>query len=172
MLISQWCRYCLEVAACISWIYFSFLKLRNHRNHLKQLQPLTMAPESNNQSSNATGKVEKAGESSKGRGNGVYNPGRKSRNPYLNFLREFRRQNYHLSAVEVVRRGAAHWRQLTEEQKLPYVRIAFYAPMRPRRCPMCGMRYRMKRASSAQSSARKSKLVKSQQMRMPAKKQH
>uniref|UniRef100_A0A182F4F2 HMG box domain-containing protein n=1 Tax=Anopheles albimanus TaxID=7167 RepID=A0A182F4F2_ANOAL len=133
---------------------------------------LSMTPESNNQSSNGTGKMEKAGESSKGRGNGMHNPGRKSRNPYLNFLREFRRQNYHLSAVEVVRRGAAHWRQLTEEQRLPYVRIAFYAPMRPRRCPLCGMRYRMKRAAGAQSSAQKGKLVKSRQMRTPAKKQH
>ncbi|XP_050084705.1 uncharacterized protein LOC126570765 [Anopheles aquasalis] len=106
------------------------------------------------------------------RGNGEPNPRRKSRNPYLNFLSEFRSKNLNLSAVEVIRRGAAYWRQLTEEQKLPYVRLAFYAPMRPRRCPMCGMRYRTKRASGAQSSARQGKLVKSQQMRMPPKKQH
>uniref|UniRef100_A0A182IMI9 Uncharacterized protein n=1 Tax=Anopheles atroparvus TaxID=41427 RepID=A0A182IMI9_ANOAO len=67
------------------------------------------------------------------------NPGKRSRNPYLNYLREFRRKNCHLSAVEIVRQGAEQWRKMTDEQKLPFIRTAFYTAMRPRRCPACRM---------------------------------
>uniref|UniRef100_A0A1S4HEU6 HMG box domain-containing protein n=2 Tax=Anopheles gambiae TaxID=7165 RepID=A0A1S4HEU6_ANOGA len=68
---------------------------------------------------------------------GVCKPGKQTRNPYLNFLRDFRRKNCHLPVVEVVRQGAAQWRHMTDEQKLPYVKIAFYTPLKRRRCPVC-----------------------------------
>uniref|UniRef100_A0A182VV28 HMG box domain-containing protein n=1 Tax=Anopheles minimus TaxID=112268 RepID=A0A182VV28_9DIPT len=76
----------------------------------------------------------------------VCKPGKKTRNPYLNFLRDFRQQNCHLSVVEVVRQGAERWRQMSDDQKLPYVKIAFYTPMKRRMCLSCKRKMlRMKR---------------------------
>uniref|UniRef100_A0AAG5CXF5 HMG box domain-containing protein n=1 Tax=Anopheles atroparvus TaxID=41427 RepID=A0AAG5CXF5_ANOAO len=83
--------------------------------------------------------TETRGEPSTSRNAMSCNPGKRSRNPYLNYLREFRRKNCHLSAVEVVRQGAEQWRKMTDEQKLPFIRTAFYTAMRPRRCPACRM---------------------------------
>lgn len=48
-------------------------------------------------------------------------PGPVGRNPYLNFLREFRKSNCGLSAVETIRKGAEEWRKLPPEQKLKYI---------------------------------------------------
>ncbi|XP_011181364.1 protamine-like protein 99C isoform X1 [Zeugodacus cucurbitae] len=50
------------------------------------------------------------------------------RNPYLNFLREFRLRNTGLSAVEIIRRGAREWKSMPKEEKLQYIEEAFYAP--------------------------------------------
>ncbi|XP_039966789.1 uncharacterized protein LOC120778836 isoform X1 [Bactrocera tryoni] len=50
------------------------------------------------------------------------------RNPYLNFLREFRLRNTGLSAVEIIRRGAREWRNMPKEDKLQFIEEAFYAP--------------------------------------------
>ncbi|XP_017482450.1 PREDICTED: protamine-like [Rhagoletis zephyria] len=50
------------------------------------------------------------------------------RNPYLNFLREFRQRNCGLSAVEIIRRGAKEWNNMAKESKLRYIEEAFYAP--------------------------------------------
>ncbi|XP_050078680.1 protamine-like [Anopheles maculipalpis] len=83
-------------------------------------------------------------------------PGKQTRNPYLNFLRDYRRNNCHLSAVDVVRHGAEEWRRMTDEQKLPYVKIAFYTPLKRRRCPTCsGMPARMKRSAMRAVARRK-----------------
>ncbi|XP_017477757.1 PREDICTED: uncharacterized protein LOC108367613 [Rhagoletis zephyria] len=49
------------------------------------------------------------------------------RNPYLNFLREFRQRNCGLSAVEIIRRGAKEWNNMAKESKLRYIEEAFYA---------------------------------------------
>uniref|UniRef100_A0A0K8U403 HMG box domain-containing protein n=1 Tax=Bactrocera latifrons TaxID=174628 RepID=A0A0K8U403_BACLA len=43
------------------------------------------------------------------------------RNPYLNFLREFRLRNSGLSAVEIIRRGAREWRSMPKEDKLQFI---------------------------------------------------
>ena len=43
------------------------------------------------------------------------------RNPYLNFLREFRRTHAGLSAVETVKRGAVEWKNLDKNKKLQYI---------------------------------------------------
>ncbi|KAL1379293.1 hypothetical protein pipiens_015001 [Culex pipiens pipiens] len=67
------------------------------------------------------------------------NPGRRSRNPYINFLRDFRRSHCGLRPVEVIRQGAQAWGRLTEEQRLPYIRESFYHPLR-RRPFLCGIR--------------------------------
>nr|XP_014092192.1 protamine isoform X2 [Bactrocera oleae] len=43
------------------------------------------------------------------------------RNPYLNFLREFRLRNTDLSAVEIICRGAREWKSMPKEEKLQYI---------------------------------------------------
>uniref|UniRef100_A0A182K9F2 HMG box domain-containing protein n=1 Tax=Anopheles christyi TaxID=43041 RepID=A0A182K9F2_9DIPT len=88
-------------------------------------------------SKDQTKREPKAPESSGMPSGAVCRPGKQTRNPYLNFLRDFRRKNCHLSVVEVVRQGAEQWRRMTDEQKLPYVKVAFYTPLKRRRCPVC-----------------------------------
>uniref|UniRef100_A0A182S5Q5 HMG box domain-containing protein n=1 Tax=Anopheles maculatus TaxID=74869 RepID=A0A182S5Q5_9DIPT len=101
--------------------------------------------------------AEQSGETSKQRATGsmMCRPGKTTRNPYLNFLRDYRRKNCHLSAVDIVRQGAEQWRQMTDEQKLPYVKIAFYTPLKRRRCPTCaGMPARRMKRSAMRAIAR------------------
>uniref|UniRef100_A0A034WRG3 Uncharacterized protein n=1 Tax=Bactrocera dorsalis TaxID=27457 RepID=A0A034WRG3_BACDO len=68
-------------------------------------------------------------EKSKGKGK-CHRPGPLMRNPYLNFLREFRKQNCGLTAVEIIKRGAQAWRAVPKEKRLRYIEEAFYAPKR------------------------------------------
>lgn len=49
-------------------------------------------------------------------------PGPVVRNPYLNFLRKFRKENCGLSPIETVRRGAQAWKNLSEEERLYYIK--------------------------------------------------
>lgn len=48
-------------------------------------------------------------------------PGPVGRNPYFNFLRDYRKENCGMSAVETVRRGAAAWNSLPEEKRVKYI---------------------------------------------------
>lgn len=48
------------------------------------------------------------------------NAGRISRNPYLNFLREFRKNSCGMTAIETVKMGAKAWKSLPKEKKLQY----------------------------------------------------
>ncbi|XP_039429241.1 protamine-like [Culex pipiens pallens] len=83
------------------------------------------------------------------------NPGRRSRNPYINFLRDFRRSHCGLRPVEVIRQGAQAWGRLTEEQRLPYIRESFYHPLRRRPCRPAA-RMASRRRSGMSSRTRKS----------------
>ncbi|XP_004520212.1 protamine [Ceratitis capitata] len=76
------------------------------------------------------------------------------RNPYLNFLREFRVRNTGLSAVEIIRRGAKEWNNMPKEDKLHYIEEAFHAPkkrkppsiqIQPQPNQMCAMPYQSDR---------------------------
>ncbi|XP_054734002.1 uncharacterized protein LOC129241599 [Anastrepha obliqua] len=73
----------------------------------------------------------KAGKCQRPSPNGVLH-----RNPYLNFLREFRLRNGHLPAVEIIRRGAKEWKNMPKEDKAQFIEEAFYAPKKKRRSPM------------------------------------
>ncbi|XP_045476217.1 protamine-like [Harmonia axyridis] len=56
--------------------------------------------------------------------------GATTRNPYLNFMREFRLKNKNLNVVEQVVKGAEMWRKMSESQKAPYVELARQARRR------------------------------------------
>ncbi|XP_018321753.1 serine/arginine-rich splicing factor 4-like [Agrilus planipennis] len=64
-------------------------------------------------------------------------PGILSRNPFINFLREYRRKNKEklakLSQIEIVRTCAQEWRKLTPKEKSVYVEQAARAPRSRRR---------------------------------------
>lgn len=59
--------------------------------------------------------------------------GRKSRNPFFMFLRDFRALNSGLSATEVISRGAREWRRSSAEVKLSYYKESARVKRRPRR---------------------------------------
>lgn len=50
--------------------------------------------------------------------------GKKSRNPYLMFLRDFRMQHCNMTAVEQVKQGAKEWNQLSTTEKLDYYKMS------------------------------------------------
>lgn len=49
-------------------------------------------------------------------------PGPVTRNPYLNFLREFRKKCCGMSAVKTVQQGAKAWNALRRKDKLRYMK--------------------------------------------------
>lgn len=59
--------------------------------------------------------------------------GRVTRNPFLNFLRDMRKNTQGMSPIQVTRRGAEIWRNMTRAQKEPYCQMARQAERRPRR---------------------------------------
>ncbi|XP_055845060.1 protamine-like [Episyrphus balteatus] len=67
-------------------------------------------------------------------------PGKVTRNGYFNFLREFRKTNCGLSAVETVRQGAKKWRSMSQKDKSKFIEMAKSAPKTPRRSRMRRMR--------------------------------
>lgn len=55
--------------------------------------------------------------------------GKLTRNPFLNFLRDFRKSNRHKYDVcELTKRGARLWRGMTDKEKSPYVNLSKRAP--------------------------------------------
>ncbi|XP_073848115.1 uncharacterized protein [Musca autumnalis] len=94
---------------------------------------------------------------SSGAGGRCLRPGPVGRNPYLNFLREFRKSNCGLSAVETIRKGAEEWRKLPPEQKLKYIAEAFYAPIRRRRRRRRRMNAAMRIEGSTRTSSRRAR---------------
>lgn len=63
------------------------------------------------------------------------------RNPFLNFLRDFRRMNSNLSFTQISCQGAIKWNKMTTKEKLKYRRPS----------PYC---YRMKRTNRSRSRSR------------------
>ncbi|KAM7355633.1 uncharacterized protein ACRADG_001635 [Cochliomyia hominivorax] len=58
-------------------------------------------------------------------------PGPKQRNPYLNFLRDFRKRCCGLSPIETIRQGAKAWKSLSMEDRQRFIVEAFYTRKRP-----------------------------------------
>lgn len=68
----------------------------------------------------------------------ICRPGKYTRNPWLNFLRGFRRTHCNLNAVQVMKEGSKVWRQMSDGEKLTYYREAFKTKPRQKicACPM------------------------------------
>ncbi|CAH0564045.1 unnamed protein product [Brassicogethes aeneus] len=56
--------------------------------------------------------------------------GRITKNPYLNFMRDFRRNHGGMNIIDLTKQGAEMWRNMTEKQKAPYFAQAKQAPRR------------------------------------------
>lgn len=56
--------------------------------------------------------------------------GVKTRNPFFNFLREFRMQTNERKMSLISQKAAIKWRTMTEVQKMPYIMMARDQPMR------------------------------------------
>ena len=69
-------------------------------------------------------------------------PGRLTNNGYLNFLREFRRRNCHLTGQQAVQIGAKRWHCLPQAEKNKYIKMACGRKMTPRKTGCSGRRMR------------------------------
>lgn len=81
-------------------------------------------------------------------------PSPKYRNPFINFMQEFRKKNAGLTAQEAMQRAAEAWRRMSDAEKAPYQEMARKAPRRRRRRK--GRQRRRQRSHSAHSSASQS----------------
>ncbi|XP_050503934.1 protamine-like [Diabrotica virgifera virgifera] len=61
-----------------------------------------------------------------------YKPGRITRNPFLNFLRIFRKNAEGMSVKDIAIKGGNLWRKMDQQQKKLYLDQAKLAPYRPR----------------------------------------
>ncbi|KAJ8954266.1 hypothetical protein NQ314_007141 [Rhamnusium bicolor] len=57
--------------------------------------------------------------------------GKVSRNPFINFLKDYRKSNKHaLNVVELTKRGAQLWRGMNDKEKSPYISLSKQAPVK------------------------------------------
>lgn len=61
--------------------------------------------------------------------------GVKTRNPFFNFLREFRAQTKVRKMSVVTQKASVKWRKMTEVQKMHYIMMARNQPLRSKRKP-------------------------------------
>lgn len=59
-----------------------------------------------------------------------YRVGKITRNPFLNFLRYYRRVNRGRPVRKIVKEGAQMWKAMTERERSPYKNMAKKAPIR------------------------------------------
>ncbi|XP_017784726.1 PREDICTED: protamine-like [Nicrophorus vespilloides] len=79
--------------------------------------------------------------------------GKVTRNPFLNFLRQFRRQHCGWSVVKIAVEGARVWCKMGKHEKEKYRREASCAPKTKykRRKSRCGSKHGRKRSRSRRS---------------------
>lgn len=77
-------------------------------------------------------------------------PSKALRNPFLNFMRDFRKSNKQkLNLTEMTKRGAQIWRSMSQREKSPYLQLSRQAPKKSIR--------RKKKSKRKKSRSRKSK---------------
>lgn len=60
----------------------------------------------------------------------MFRPGKITRNPFLNFLRAQRESSSAASILDISVEGASKWREMTPQQKCPYIAEAHHCPRR------------------------------------------
>ncbi|XP_037823495.1 uncharacterized protein LOC119611850 [Lucilia sericata] len=88
-------------------------------------------------------------------------PGPVGRNPYLNFLRKFRKENCGLSPIETIQEGAKEWKRLKKEDRLKFIEEAFYAPKRRRQSNMSSRGRTSRRRTSRRAGRSRGRINKS-----------
>ncbi|XP_057669286.1 protamine-like [Diorhabda carinulata] len=63
----------------------------------------------------------------------TYRKGKITRNPFLNFLREVRKNSHGMNVIDIVVKGANLWRKMDPKDKKVYQEQAKSAPYRPRK---------------------------------------
>ena len=61
-------------------------------------------------------------------------PGIYTRNPFFNFLREFRKLHCGLKATEIAKQGAIEWRKLNPERKISFYKRNRNVPIANKFC--------------------------------------
>ena len=61
-------------------------------------------------------------------------PGVYTRNPFFNFLREFRKMHCGLKVTEIAKQGAIEWRKLSAERKISYYKRSRNVPIANKYC--------------------------------------
>lgn len=81
-----------------------------------------------------------------------------TRNPFFNFLRDYRKKHCGKSVVEIAREGAKEWRSMSEQQKEQYIKSACLAPKTKRKARRCSRKRERgtKRAKRHHSSSQAS----------------
>lgn len=62
-----------------------------------------------------------------------YSPGIATRNPFLNYLRDYRRTHCGVSVINIAVEGANEWNQMSDDEKYPYIQLAQRTPPRHKR---------------------------------------
>lgn len=98
---------------------FAIWSCHEHQNFIRT-KNLVIQPKMTNDN-------EKQGDSSAYKASKVKNA---TRNPYLNFMKEFRLKNKNMNVVEQTVKGAEMWRKMNDSQKAPFVELARQARRR------------------------------------------
>ncbi|KAF2886943.1 hypothetical protein ILUMI_19230 [Ignelater luminosus] len=61
-----------------------------------------------------------------------YKAGKITRNPFFNFLREYRSKNCGMTVIALAKAAGAIWRKMDATQREPYCKLAQSAPKTPR----------------------------------------
>lgn len=89
--------------------------------------------------------------------------GKVHRNPFLNFLRDFRKSHKNkIDVVEITKRAAQLWRIMNERERSPYINMSRLAPKRKRneKSKFSGQKGRKPRVKKGSKLKRDSKAVK------------
>ncbi|RZC38189.1 HMG box and/or DUF1074 domain containing protein [Asbolus verrucosus] len=83
-----------------------------------------------------------------------------SRNPFLNFLRDFRKCNTGIGSNQLMKKGGEIWRKMSQAQKLLYFELAKSAPKRKlrgsrKRKRIRGRRRKRSRARRSRAKSRR-----------------
>lgn len=89
------------------------------------------------------------------KGGKCHKQGPVTRNPFFNFLRDYRKKHCGKTAVQIARDGGKEWRSMSEQQKEQYIKSACLAP-KTKRKSRCRSKSRSKVSQSKRGGSGKS----------------